>query len=202
MDKTIPFHAIIMRNPNDRPRPLPALPDGFSLRSYRPGDAAAWAAIQTAVGEFEDVDAALRCFRHYLENEAELKRRQIYVTCDRLEKPVATATAWYATLNRQPIGVVHALSCLPEYQSRGLGRVAAAAIMNIFYRLMPGCAVWLDTQTWSYKAIGIYLDLGFVPMKTATYNEAPNEYEAAARALKGVMRQDVYRRFIDSAEQA
>ena len=73
-------------------------------------------------------------------------------------------------------------------------------MMNIFYRIMPGCAVWLDTQTWSYKAIGIYLDLGFVPMKTATYNEVPNEYPEAERVLKDRMRRDVFQRFADSAE--
>ena len=200
LDKTIPFHTIIMRSANDRLCTVPELPEGFSVRCYQPGDGTAWAAIQTAVGEFEDTDAAMRCFRHYLKHEEALKRRQIYVIDDARKVPVATATAWYSMKEARPIGVVHALSCLPAYQSRGLGRIAAASMMNVFYRLMPGCAVWLDTQTWSCRAIGIYLDLGFVPMKTATYNEVPNEYPEAVRVLKGRMRPDVFRRFADSAE--
>ena len=85
-------------------------------------------------------------------------------------------------------------------QSRGLGRAAAAHMMQCFHTLMPRCEVWLDTQTWSYKAIGIYLDLGFIPMKTAVLNGVPNEYDAAVQAMKGTMRDDVYRKFTESAE--
>ena len=200
LDMSVEFHSIIMRSRNGRPVPVPALPEGFSLRFYRPGDADAWAAIQTAVGEFPDRAAALACFRHYLSREDELRRRQIYVIDTARDLPVATATAWFDALEGRPIGVVHALSCLPEYQSRGLGRIAAAAMMDAFFRLTPGREVWLDTQTWSYKAVGIYMDLGFVPMKTAVFSGVPNEYDAAARVLEGRMRPDVYRRFIGLAE--
>ena len=200
LDKSIEYHSIIMRSPNDRPCDLQEPPEGFSIRCYRRGDEAAWATIQTAVHEFDDTDSALRCFRHYLPFEAELKRRQFYMIDDSRNLPVATATAWFSTLEGQPIGVVHALSCLPKYQSQGLGRIVATAMMNGFYRLMQGCEVWLDTQTWSYKAIGIYLDLGFVPMKTATFSETPNEYGEAVRVLNGRMRPDVYRRFVNCAE--
>ena len=125
LDKTIPFHTIIMRTANDRPCTVPKLPEGFSIRYWQPGDEAAWAAIQTSVGEFENTDAALQCFQHYLDDEEALKLRQLYVIDDARKLPVATATAWYSTLEGQSIGVVHALSCLPAYQSRGLGRIAA-----------------------------------------------------------------------------
>lgn len=64
---------------------------------------------------------------------------------------------------------------------------------------MPGCDVWLDTQTSSYKAIGIYLDLGFVLLKTGTYNEVLNEYEDAVQVLKGKMRDDKYEKFVLNA---
>jgi len=65
---------------------------------------------------------------------------------------------------------------------------------------MPGCPVWLDTQTWSYKAVGIYMDIGFVPMKTATFSDVKNEFDDALRAMKGKMREDKYRQFIELAE--
>lgn len=58
----------------------------------------------------------------------------------------------------------------------------------------------LDTQTWSYKAIGIYMDIGFIPMKTATYSEVANEYHDALRVMKGKMRDDKYKQFVELAE--
>lgn len=60
--------------------------------------------------------------------------------------------------------------------------------------------VWLDTQTWSYKALGLYLNLGFIPMKNAVYNGVPNEFDAAVAVLKGKMREDKYRIFIERAK--
>lgn len=89
---------------------------------------------------------------------------------------------------------------LPQYQAKGLGRIAAAYMMDCYYRIMPGCPVWLDTQTWSYKAIGIYMNLGFIPLKKATYNEVPNEFEEAARVLNGKMREDKFKQFMELAE--
>ena len=68
-------------------------------------------------------------------------------------------------------------------------------MMDCFYRLMANCPVWIDTQTWSYKAVGIYMDMGFIPMKTATFSEVPNEYNEALRVMKGKMREDKYKQY-------
>ena len=65
---------------------------------------------------------------------------------------------------------------------------------------MANCPVWLDTQTWSYKAVGIYMDMGFIPMKTATFSKVPNEYNEALRVMNGKMREDKYKQFIELAE--
>ena len=119
--------------------------------------------------------------------------RQLFIIDDTTGKAVSTATAWYMEKENQKIGVVHGISCLPQYQAKGLGRIAAAYMMDCYYRLMPECQVWLDTQTWSYKAIGIYL-------KKATYNEVPNEFEEIARVLNGKMREDKFKQFMELAE--
>lgn len=197
LDKSIPFHTIIMRSNNLLKVKPDALPEGFSVRFYEPGDEIHWARIQYEVGEFYSIEDALKCFSHYLDYEDELRKRQVYIVDDTTNTPVATATAWYSELDGKEIGVVHALSCLPSYQALGLGRIAATYMMECFHKVMPESEVWLDTQTWSYKAIGIYLDLGFVPVKTATFNETANEYEKARNAMKDKMRADVYKKFCE-----
>ncbi len=200
LDKSIEFHSIIMKNKNNVWPRIPDAPEGYSIRFYKPGDEKDWAKIQTVVGEFENEEQAIECYKGYLLMPDELRKRQLFVIDNSSQKPVATATAWHSELNGKQIGVVHALSCLPEYQSVGIGKVVAAYMMKCYYELMGGKEVWLDTQTWSYKAIGIYMDLGFVPQKTAVYNDVPNEYELACKAMKNKMRRDVYERFISTAE--
>ena len=37
-------------------------------------------------------------------------------------------------------------------------------------------------------------------MKTATFSEVPNEYNEALRVMKGKMREDKYKQFIELAE--
>ena len=39
-------------------------------------------------------------------------------------------------------------------------------------------------------------------MKTATFNEVPNEYDKAVRVLKDKMRPDIYQRFINTSDCA
>lgn len=199
LDRTIEFHSIIMRHPNDVAPTVPDLPQGFSARFYEKGDEVAWADIQVAVTEFPNREEALKCYDYYWQHMEDLKERQIFIIDDATGKPAATATAWYRDDGEQRIGVVHGFSCSPEYQSKGLGRIAASYMMDCYYRLMPGSPVWLDTQTWSYKAVGIYMDLGFVPMKTATYSEVANEYPEAVRVMEGKMREDKFKQFLELA---
>lgn len=200
LDKSIEFHSIIMRHPNNVPPVLQKIPQGFSVRYYEKGDEQHWADIQVEVLEFPTREEALKCYDYYWQYMDELKKRQLFIIDDSTGEPVATANAWWTEVKGKKAGVVYGLSCLPEYQSKGLGKIAAAYMMDCFYRLMPGCSVWLDTQTWSYKAIGVYMDVGFVPMKTAIFNEVPNEYQKAVSVMKGKMREDKFRQFIDIAE--
>lgn len=200
LDKSIEFHSVIMRHPNNRAPWPPRIPRGFSVRPYQMGDEQEWADLQTAVLEFNSREEALKCYVNYRRHIRDLRDGQLFIIDDETGRPAATATAWRTEVNGQPAGVVHALGCLPEYQSKGLGKAAAACMMDRFWHMMPGVPVWLDTQTWSYKAIGIYMELGFIPMKTAVFSDVPNEYEAALRVMKGKMRGDKYQQFITLAE--
>lgn len=200
LDKSIEFHSIIMKHPNNTAPVLPDIPRGFSVRFYEKGDEQGWADIQVAVKEFPDREEALKCYDYYWQYMDELKKRQLFIFDDSTGKAVATANAWFTEVERQKAGVVFGLSCLPVYQNKGLGKIAAIYMMDCFYRLMPNCPVWLDTQTWSYKAIGVYMDVGFIPMKTATYNAVANEYDEAVRVMKCKMREDKYKQFIELAE--
>lgn len=196
LDKSIPFHTIILKRPFGPAPALRPLPEGFTLRAYQPGDEQGWAQIEQAVGEFDTVEQALHCHRGYQNQPEELRRRQWYAIAPNGDW-AATATAWW-TINAQGkrIPVVHALGCEPKCQGLGLGRAVATAMLNSFYRLENGLDVWLDTQTWSYRAIGLYLELGFVPVKTATYNETPNEYDLALPILESRMRPELFERFV------
>ena len=199
LDKSVPFHSIIMKRPYKKALTQVRLPENFTVRTYRPGDEIGWAEIETLVLEFDTVQQALDCHKRYLSNSDELRKRQWFaVSPDGIL--AATATAWWITTQKGTIPVVHALGCRPEFQGKGLGKAVAVKMLESFYELEKEKEVWLDTQTWSYKAIGLYLDLGFIPMKKEVYNSAKNEFEQAVPILEKHMKRELFRRFMETAE--
>lgn len=198
LDKIIPYHSIIMKRPYGKVLKQISLPDGFTVRNYQPGDENAWAEIETLVLEFDDASKALKCHSYYLSQPEELRKRQWFVIAPN-GVPAATATAWWTQTAKSRVPVVHALGCRPEYQGNGLGKAVAIKMLETFYELEEGRDVWLDTQTWSYQAIGLYLDLGFIPLKEATYNSVSNEYSQALPVLETRMTLEQYQRFIQLA---
>lgn len=198
LDKSIPFHTIIMKRPFTKVPTQTSLPTGYNIRTYKLGDEMGWAEIETSVLEFDSVEQALNCHKGYLPKIEELKRRQWFVE-NQEGVLVATATAWFKESENGRVPVVHALSCRPEYQGKGLGRIVLIKTIKTFCELDNGKDIWLDTQTWSYKAIGLYLSLGFVPMKTEVYNQTKNEYQEALPILRMKMRKELFQKFVDSA---
>lgn len=158
LDKSLPYKTVIMRLPADAARPEPpCLPEGYSIRTYRPGDGQYWAEIEASVLEFESADRALGYFeRDFLPFEAELGKRMCFV-CGPDGKPAATAAAWYADCALGCREYLHWVAVKPELQGMGLGRAAVAAALS---RAGAG-EVWLATQTWSWKAIALYASMGF-----------------------------------------
>lgn len=199
LDKSVPFYTIIMKRPYRKAPKLISLPEGFTVRTYRSGDEIAWAEIETLVLEFDSVQQALDCHKGYLTNIDELNKRQCFAVSPN-GIVAATATAWWTQTQKGAIPVVHALGCRPESQGKGLGKAVATKMLESFYEFEQEKEVWLDTQTWSYKAIGLYLDLGFIATKKESYDSTKNEYEQAVPILKEYMKDELFQRFIETAE--
>ena len=53
------------------------------------------------------------------------------------------------------------LAVLPEYEGRGLGRALGVQVIKAFQTLEPNEPVFLGTQTWSWRAVCLYLRCGF-----------------------------------------
>ena len=155
LDKSIPYKNIIMRMPSDQVSSLaaPVLPAGFRFRLYQDGDAAHWARIETSVLEFHDEAAASHYFlRDYLPFSDDLKRRCVFVV-DQDNRPVATATAWYARSELGYQASLHWVAVMPAYQGLGLGKAVVQQTLSLFPALDSGEDVWLHTQTRSHVAV-------------------------------------------------
>jgi len=159
-----------------------ALPAGFALRWYKPGDEAHWLRIQFAADQYNEITPGL--FRKQFgmevagglqsssarERESEINsgleslcERQCYLL-DPLGKTVGTGTAWFNdNFEGARWGRLHWVAITPEFQGRGLGN----ALITVTCRRLRDLGherAYLSTSTVRIPAIKLYLRFGFQPL--------------------------------------
>ena len=163
LDKTIPYAEIWMYRLKDFPVTEQALPEGFHFEFYQEGDETEWAAIETAVSEFENEAQALDYFqKKFAPFSKELKRRMLFIT-DSEGRKIGTCSAWWKELpdgTRYPL--VHWVAVRPGYQGKGVARAMMNYTLILLKKLESTSPAYLHTQTWSHVAIRFYQQLGFV----------------------------------------
>jgi ribosomal protein S18 acetylase RimI-like enzyme len=187
LDKSIPYYNVIMKRRAGIPLPHSALPKGYSFAWYVPGKEEKWAEIEASVGEFESTEQGLHYFRsEYLPHLYELKRRLVYIqNVEGIE--VGTITSWWNLNGERRDPSIHWFAVKNEYQGLGLGKALISECLSRLLLLEGDRDIFLHTQTWSYKAIGLYLKAGFEILESESFGNYKNDYDKAMPILKKVM---------------
>jgi len=203
VDRSIKMVSIEMINPMEQSFPKPQLPDGYRFKTYDgDGDIAGWADVMCDVTFFETKEKAAEYFANEFLPSPEkvaLAKSRCFFIVDGGGNYVGTCSAWHDGAHPK----LHWLGVKGEVQGKGLGRALIAQTMHSFQASsIP--AVWLDTQTTSHKAIGLYLQSGFAPLtlprNEADRTRAPSDsFIEAKEILDGVMMAKFYDMFIASA---
>ena len=144
--------------------PVMSLPEGFRFVLFQEGDEKHWVDIEVSSGEFLSFDEGIEAFNYYYGHcYEELKKRCIFIENSEGEK-VATATAFYADYPIGDItGYVHWVSVKKEYQGKGLSKpLVSMALLKM--KELGHKGTFLHTQTHTWLAVKVYLDMGFVPI--------------------------------------
>ena len=156
--------------------PVVESPDGYVMRTFRPGDEAGlgrvYAACDLGEGSVEYVRARIiahPCF----------KPERVFVVTVAGEV-VATAAAWVE--ERCPgVGYLHMVGTLPEHRGKRLGALLTVAAIRFTHR--EGLAAQrLDTDDWREPAIRMYLGLGYDPLLLDESH--PGRWQDLARKLE------------------
>lgn len=141
--------------------PACAVPDGYAIRPYAPGDERAWVEIQAVADLHNQITPAL--FRsEYGDDATELGRRLFM-----LEGPtgvaIGTAAAWVGDRDGDRTwGRVHWVAIHPAFQGRGLAKPLLSHVC-IALRELGHARAYLTTSSARIPAIALYLHFGFVP---------------------------------------
>ena len=163
--------------------PQHALPPGYRMRPYRPGDRRRWVRIWQASERFVKVTAQTFDAVFGADLPAMARRGLFLVAPD--GRDVGTITAWYQRSHHgRRWGRIHWVAILPAHRGRGLSKAMMTAAMNRL-RAWGHRRAMLQTETPRLAAIRTYLGFGFVPdMRSAQDRRA---WGLIAQALPGVL---------------
>ncbi len=193
-DSRIRYYELMLERSLDN-IPEYALPPGYRFVFYRQGDRDSWIRIEQSAKEFSSYEQGLDAWnRYYGGREHTLLDRMVFAE-NAEGKKIATATAYYDISGRDQSGDawLHWVAADREYQGRGLSKPLITHVLGIM-RKLGYTHVKIPTQTTTWVACRIYLDLGFVPVpqnaassrdgwnmiKALTNHPALESYDAAA----------------------
>lgn len=197
LDRSIPFCNTILKC-SDYEYWNVELPDGFSIVSYQSGYEKEWAKLEYTIGDFSSVSKAEKYFIETYLQKAELFPNILFAV-NKENDIIGSCIAWQDMQDKNSISSLHWLVVDERYQGIGLGRALGTAVMNI-YAKRQNLPVYIHTQPWSWKAILLYISLGFKLQKTDTFSHYENEYEKAMIELRKVIDEDQYKLLQHSSE--
>ena len=197
LDRTIPFYNTILKCSDYRFKEV-ELPDGFSIVSYQLGFEKKWARLECSIGDFGSLEKAEQYFTDtYLQNPDLYP--QILFAVDKDNGVAGSCIAWQDPKGESRVSSLHWLVVDEQYQGIGLGRALSTSVMNI-YAGQEALPVYIHTQPWSWKAILLYLSLGFKLQKTDTFSHYENEYDKAMTELRKVVSEEQYELMLQLSE--
>jgi GNAT superfamily N-acetyltransferase len=166
LDKSIPYFGVLMIKDNPAEYPEYYLPPNYTFCMYKKGDEVFWAELKVLVGEFNNKSEAMESFRkEFMGKPKELAKRCIFVKSIDGEI-VATSSLWSGNhFGANPMQRIHWVSVSPKHQGKGVAKALITKTLALCHELGSTDTIYLTTQTWSYKAINMYLSFGFKPYK-------------------------------------
>ena len=163
IERRLKYVDLVLLNNDLDSIPEYKLPPGYKYVMFTDGDEKYWVDIEMSAGEFLSYEEGISVFNLYYGNYyEELKKLCIFIENDKGEK-IATSTAFFL---EEPVdditGNVHWVSIKPEYQGKHLSKPLICETLKLLRRLGHKKTL-VHTQTHTWLAVKLYLDMGFIP---------------------------------------
>ncbi len=197
LDRTIPFCNTILKCDNYQRKDV-VLPKGFSIVTYKNGYEKAWAELEYSIGDFDSLEDAENYFVATYTQNQELLRNLLFLLNEN-KSVIGSCIAWQDKRKDSYVSSLHWLVVDEKYHGMGLGKALCYATMNVF-EAQERLPVYIHTQPWSWKAIFLYLSIGFKLQKTDTFSHYENEYCQAMDELERIVTTEQFGFLKDSSE--
>ena len=164
-DGTICYYELLLEN-DITEVPQFELPEGYRFVTYSDHDRDTWIEIELSAKEFTSYEQGVEAWnRYYATRQEELPGKMFFIETENGEK-IATATAFYDIYGRDTSddGWLHWVAVKREYQGKGLSKPLITHVLRVMNQLGHVRAK-IPTQTNTWLACKVYMDLGFLPLK-------------------------------------
>lgn len=148
-----------MSRPDLENLPEIQIPEGYSVRTYKPGDEVHWARIINASFGGERIAEDAR--KEIMDRKQFDPEGLFFVTHQ--EELVGAACAWREAQEEKKVGYLHMVGVVPEHQGHRLGKLISLCVLH-FLRKHGFSEAMLDTDDGRLPALKTYLNLGFRPV--------------------------------------
>ena len=185
IDRSIPYYNLILKCNEICTMPV-SLPEGYSFKMYDMGEEKDWSKLEYEICDFSSVEEAEMYFKtNYCNQIDELKKRCVFVA-DAYGDVVGSCIAWHDLKGNDTVASLHWLVVSSKHQGKHIGLALCQKVMDIFNEHCE-TSVYIHTQPWSYKAILLYIKLGFKIQKTDTFSHYENQYEQTIKTLENIL---------------
>ena len=165
IDNTINYYELLMGYDDTSNITCYELPKGFHYELYKDGDESDWININLSCGNFHSINDASKYFHLYYDSFInELNKRCIFIVDNNTKDKIATVTISH--LKKEEYGYKAAIDWMgikKEYQKKGLSKPLISQAIKLSNELGYNKII-LHTQTTTWLAAKIYLDIGFNPL--------------------------------------
>lgn len=163
-DPRLPYYDLMLEGSLADLPDLP-LPPGYRFVLYEPGDEADWLDIEISARELIGPEQGREVWQRYYGGREESLRDRMFFVEDGRGRRLATATAYWDILRGDNgiDGWLHWVAVRREAQGLGLSKPLITRVLRRMKDLGYARAV-IHTQTTTWLACKVYLDLGFRPI--------------------------------------
>lgn len=192
LDKSIPYFGVLMTKQDMQNYPRYNLPQGYSFSGYKTGFDSHWATLIFELEQTNTIQEAADIFgREFLPYPERLEKQCLFVL-DSDKNICATAALWHGEHFDDVLPRIHWVCTAKNHQGKGLVKALLTRLLEVYNELGLKDTLYLTTQTWSYKAINIYLQFGFKPyMEQKPVNWLGPEFESQNRQAWQIIEQKI-----------
>jgi GNAT superfamily N-acetyltransferase len=197
LDRSLPHIGVIMEKYDTACYPKVVLPESYIFSEYKRGFKNQWSNLQLSVEQVDTLEEAETAFQiefldgksmdwanktieHSESNKIEYSLffsqmcdRMVFVLDDKGEL-VGTGSVWCGKTFGKELQRLHWIAVSPEHQGKGIAKAIVSKLLTIYNELGYSGYIYLTSQTWSYKALYIYMQFGFKPY----FGEKPQNWLA------------------------